>query len=160
MPKHWKKIALTLAAVSLVGAGCTAKTSTTVETPVVTTPPAVTATVGGEVTTPVVTTTTTVQVKDDASTAKTYTVEMAGDGFSPTSLTIKKGDTVTFKNVGSNAHWPASAPHPTHTDYPEFDPKHEIAPGQSWSFTFEKVGTWRYHDHLNSGETGIIIVTE
>ena len=155
MPKNWKKLALTLAAVALVGAGCTTNTSTTIETPTATAEP----TIATDASEPVKTKAS-VEVKSSISTAKTYTVEMAGDGFSPTSLSIKKGDTVTFKNVGSNSHWPASAPHPTHTVYPEFDPKSEVAPGQSWSFIFDKVGTWRYHDHLNSGETGVITVTE
>jgi len=151
MPKNWKKLALTLAAISLVGAGCTTNnievTEPTTDATTVTEPAKAT-------------TSASVEIKSDKATTRTYTVEMRGDGFSPTSLTIKKGDVVTFKNVGSNSHWPASAPHPIHTDYIEFDSKSEVAPGQSWSFTFDKVGSWRYHDHLNSGETGVITVTE
>ncbi len=158
MPKHWQKLALTLAAVALVGGGCTTSTETTddsdtEETETATTTPTTTPT-----TPPKGGTTTGVEVGEPI--VISATVEMSGDGFTPGSVTIKKGQIVSFKNVGSNAHWPASAPHPTHTDYPEFDPKHEIAPGQSWNFQFDKVGTWRFHDHLNSGEMGNIIVTE
>jgi plastocyanin len=89
---------------------------------------------------------------------QTHTISMTDAGFSVGTLTINKGDTVTFKNNGTKAIWPASAPHPTHTDYPEFDPKQAVAVGGSWSFTFTKVGTWRYHDHLNSTRFGTIIV--
>ena len=90
--------------------------------------------------------------------AKTYEVKMAGSAFDPASLTIKKGDTVKFVNTASKAIWPASAPHPTHTDYPEFDPKQGIAAGSSWSFVFTKTGTWKYHDHLNPAARGTITV--
>lgn len=89
-----------------------------------------------------------------------HEISMTDTGYSPSTLTIKNGDTVKFTNNGTKANWPASAPHPTHTDYPEFDPKQEIAVGQSWSFTFTKTGTWRFHDHLNATRFGSITVTE
>jgi plastocyanin len=73
---------------------------------------------------------------------------------------VKKGTKVTFVNNSTSAFQPASAPHPAHTDYPEFDPKRAIAAGASWEFTFDKVGTWRYHDHLNPTRFGTVIVTE
>jgi plastocyanin len=91
---------------------------------------------------------------------KTYNVSMTDAAFVPNTLTIKKGDTVKFTNNGTKAIWPASAPHPTHTDYPAFDPKKGVAVGESWSFTFTLVGTWKYHDHLNPTRFGSISVTE
>jgi hypothetical protein len=31
--------------------------------------------------------------------------------------------------------------------------------GEGWSFTFNKIGTWEYHDHLNPGDnTGMLVV--
>ena len=95
-------------------------------------------------------------------------VEITSDGFSPSSVTIVKGTTVTFINMDSSAHRPASNPHPAHTGYPEesdcagsaFDPCENIAAGESWSFTFNEVGSWGYHDHPSSGMTGTITVTE
>ena len=50
---------------------------------------------------------------------QTYTVEMTSTGFSPNSISIKAGDTVTFVNKDTTQHWPASAMHPTHSIYPE-----------------------------------------
>lgn len=87
-------------------------------------------------------------------------VFMKPDVFEPETLTIKKGATVEFKNEDSQARWPASNIHPTHGIYPEFDPKEPVEPGKSWSFKFDKVGSWKYHDHLIPYIRGVIVVTE
>lgn len=87
------------------------------------------------------------------------TVTMGASGFSPKQIRIGKGTTVTFQNTDSAPHWPASAPHPAHTNYPEFDPKQAVAAGASWSFTFNKPGVWSYHDHLNFPSYGFGTVT-
>ncbi|OGE80759.1 MAG: hypothetical protein A3H72_02400 [Candidatus Doudnabacteria bacterium RIFCSPLOWO2_02_FULL_48_8] len=89
---------------------------------------------------------------------KIVTVAITADGYSPSELTINKGDSVKFVNNDNRLHWPASAPHPTHTDYSEFDPKQGIAAGGSWAFTFDKTGTWKFHDHLNPARRGAITV--
>lgn len=89
-----------------------------------------------------------------------HTLILREDGFSPRELTIGKGDTVTFTTKRSTSFWPASDIHPTHTIYPEFDPRKPIGPQERWSFQFEKVGQWRYHDHLAPYFTGTIIVTD
>ena len=85
-------------------------------------------------------------------------VTYTDSGFSPSTLTIKAGDTVVFKNESSSAFWPASAVHPTHELYPEFDAKAAISLGSTYSFTFNRVGTWKYHNHLNASHTGTIVV--
>src|SRR5437868_6984243 len=51
------------------------------------------------------------------NTPKTYEVTLTDSGFSPSDLTVKAGDTVTWKNQSSSAMWVASAMHPTHTTY-------------------------------------------
>ena len=68
--------------------------------------------------------------------------------------------------------WVASAQHPSHTVYagtarqehcPDTaDTAFDQCAGESsgYSFTFEKVGTWNYHDHLNATVFGKVIVTE
>ncbi|MBI2623230.1 MAG: hypothetical protein HYW65_01475 [Candidatus Liptonbacteria bacterium] len=94
------------------------------------------------------------------------TVIYTDAGFSPATVTVKKGGTVTFKNNSSRAFWPASGPHPEHTGYPEkgtcggsaFDSCTAVAAGGEWSLTFNQIGTWRYHDHLNSVKRGTIVV--
>ncbi len=102
--------------------------------------------------------------------AEAAVVTFTENGYSPASVTIKKGDVVRFENRANRDTWPASAFHPTHTIYPEkttgdclgsaFDACRGVPPGESWAFTFNHVGTWRYHDHLNAAKTGTIIVTE
>ncbi len=89
---------------------------------------------------------------------KTVTISMTDSGFSPNTITINNGDTVKFVNNGTKGIWPASAPHPTHTDYPGFDAGKAVQPGGSYSFTFTKVGTWKYHNHSNSSQFGSITV--
>ena len=76
------------------------------------------------------------------------TILINDGGFNPVELSIKKGETVTFSNVGENEHWPASAIHPTHQVYPEFDPKKGLEEGEEWTFTFKRAGVWEMHDHL------------
>lgn len=85
----------------------------------------------------------------------TYTQE----GFEPNEITIQKGDTVTFVNNSDTPLWVASDPHPEHTDYPEFDvarSKGGQMPkiGENFSFTFSRLGTWAYHNHTASSDTG------
>ena len=89
-------------------------------------------------------------------------------GFVPNSVTIKKGETVTYKNDSKLAMWPASAKHPTHGNYPTtggclgstFDACKGVQPGESWSFQFDFVGTWPFHDHLTPKFFGKVIVEE
>ena len=103
------------------------------------------------------------------------TVRITSSGFEPKELTISQGETVTFVNQDSVEHWPASDNHPTHTLYPGsdikicfggteeeksqiFDACKGLARGEEYSFTFNKLGAWGYHDHKKSDLTGTIIV--
>lgn len=90
--------------------------------------------------------------------AETITVAMNDDGFTPREVRIARNDTIVFFNNDNLPRWPASNLHPTHTIYPEFDPKKPIAPGQSWTFVFNNAGTWKYHDHLLPHFRGTITV--
>jgi len=100
--------------------------------------------------------------ESDIQSGDTAVFEVVYDGtkFSPASLTIKQGDIVVFKNQSDGPFRVASDPHPTHSNYPEFDSKTAIAAGSSFEFKFTKIGTWGYHDHLNASATGTIKVTK
>ena len=100
---------------------------------------------------------------------ETVTVTYNDSGFSPQEVTIAKGSTINFVNKSSMPIWVASDPHPEHTDYPEFDTPRAIdrmpKMGEDFSFTFEKMGTWKYHSHTASGDgtdvgvhPGVVIV--
>ena len=79
-------------------------------------------------------------------------------GYEPQNITIEQGTTVSFTTTTGRQHWPASNLHPTHDEYSEFDPMEPVPANESWSFTFEKVGDWTYHDHLRAYFTGEITV--
>lgn len=91
-------------------------------------------------------------------TPKEVVVKYTDTGFVPKTVTINKGDTVKFVSEASRTMWPASDVHPTHLLYPEFDAKARLMTGQSYSFTFSKVGTWGYHNHTNANFTGTVVV--
>lgn len=99
-------------------------------------------------------------------------VTYSDSGYSPLTITVKKGDTVVFENKSSRMVWTASAVHPTHKAYPGsdiakcgtlsgrdmFDSCKGYEPGESWAFKFNETGTWKYHNHLQPKHTGIIVV--
>lgn len=89
---------------------------------------------------------------------KIHSIVLTKEGFFPNEATIRQGDTVVFTTTAGEDFWPASDLHPTHGIYPEFDPKQPVLPNSSWSFKFDKVGTWPYHDHLSPLDGGTIIV--
>lgn len=99
------------------------------------------------------------------------TVTYTTDGFAPKAVTIKKGGTVTWLNQGGGNMWVGAASHPTHTSYSgttlaehcggtapdSFD---QCENGETYSFTFDKVGTWYYHNHSRASHFGSVVVVE
>jgi plastocyanin len=111
---------------------------------------------------------------EETQTPATGTTVIYSDrGFSPASLTVPLGTTVTFINQSSRDMWVASAMHPAHTVYsgtslsehcPDtantaFDACAAITSGNSFSFTFNKEGTWKYHNHTNATDYGSVVAT-
>lgn len=102
----------------------------------------------------------------------TAAVTYSASGFSPAEVTIKKGGTVTWRNTSGGQMWVASAQHPSHMVYSGTS-REQHCPDTSgtafdqcagetgnYSFTFQKVGTWNYHDHLSAQKFGKVIVVE
>ncbi len=81
-------------------------------------------------------------------------------GYVPAQITVKKGTTVTFRNESSSGMWTASAVHPTHQLLPGFDQLKSVGSGGTYGYTFTKVGTWQYHNHVKATDTGAVVVTE
>ncbi|OGI68075.1 hypothetical protein A2738_02715 [Candidatus Nomurabacteria bacterium RIFCSPHIGHO2_01_FULL_42_15] len=108
---------------------------------------------------------TTDQTTNDSNIASPVII-YSNTGYAPSTITIKAGTIVTFKNESSLSMWTASASHPTHGVYPTtggclgstFDSCKGILPGESWSFKFDEVGNWKYHDHLKPSFFGTIVV--
>lgn len=102
----------------------------------------------------------------------TATVTYDGNSFSPQSVTVRRGGTVTWVNSSGESMWIASAQHPTHTAYdgttredhcpdPAGEAFDQCAGGTgNYSFTFDKTGAWNYHDHLNPTVFGSVRVVE
>ncbi|MBI5134295.1 MAG: hypothetical protein HZA81_02840 [Candidatus Taylorbacteria bacterium] len=84
-------------------------------------------------------------------------VAYTGLGFSPREAMVALGGKVTFTNKSSSNLWVASDPHPTHNGYPGFDQGRSVPPGGSWTFTFEREGSWTYHNHIISTHRGTVV---
>jgi plastocyanin len=90
-------------------------------------------------------------------TAAVHQVILTADGFSPATLTIKAGDSVTWINQSGADATVNSNPHPTHTDYPPLN-LGTFSNGASLSLTFPKKGTYGFHNHFDPSQKGTIIV--
>lgn len=104
--------------------------------------------------------------KEPEAGTQTVVVTYTDAGYSPADISIKNGDRIIFQNNSSRAMWTASAFHPSHRAYPttggcigsSFDACAGIQPGESWAFTFNVSGTWKYHNHLLPAHTGSVVV--
>lgn len=74
--------------------------------------------------------------------------------FIPQQIKVKKGGKVTWVNKGKFFVWPFSE------EYPSLDSLRGISNGESYSAVLDKVGSWKYHDYLNSVNSGVIDVME
>ena len=85
-------------------------------------------------------------------------ITLTPQGYEPNEVTIAVGSTVTFVNETNKPFWPASNLHPTHGMYPAFDPQRPLEPTEEWQFTFDRVGSHTFHDHIRSYFRGTIHV--
>lgn len=86
------------------------------------------------------------------------TVRYTNSGFQPKKLTVPVGTMVEFINQSDTRMWVASNVHPGHDLLPTFDEFKAVEKGQSYMYTFDKKGTWPYHDHENPAVEGVIVV--
>jgi plastocyanin len=87
------------------------------------------------------------------SVTKTIPVSVAAvtitkDGFTPSTIQVERGITVTWTNTDSATHQVVTDPHPGHTNLKDLD-SDPLNQGDSSSFTFENTGTFTYHDEMN-----------
>lgn len=86
------------------------------------------------------------------------TISYDGTTFSPSTTTIKAGQSVKVSNDSSDAALDFdSDPHPTHTNNPDLNAG-DIEPGQSKTFSTDKTGTWGFHNHLDPSQHGELVV--
>lgn len=86
------------------------------------------------------------------------TIRYTNEGYVPANITVKAGTMVMFVNESDQDMWVASNGHPAHTDLPTFD-QFEFSPkGSQYVYTFDQVGSWKYHDHIAPIYGGVITV--
>jgi plastocyanin len=88
------------------------------------------------------------------NTQATDKVTISNFSFSPASITVKKGTAVTWTNHDSVAHTVVE------TDGQTGPQSQDIANGQSYSFTYNTVGTFHYHCSIHPDMTGQVVVTD
>lgn len=84
----------------------------------------------------------------------TNKVTIQNFAFSPAAITVKKGATVTWTNNDQVAHTV------TETDGKTGPDSSALNPGQTFTFTYNSVGTFQYHCSIHTSMTGTVTVTE
>lgn len=101
-------------------------------------------------------------------------ITLTENGFFPASVSVARGETVRFINDSSRGMWVGTDEHPTHTEYDgtstrehcvngmntgtSFDQCASVAKGEFWDYTFEKTGTFGFHNHVGASNTGTVVV--
>jgi len=84
----------------------------------------------------------------------TSSVTIQNFAFSPANITVKKGTTVTWTNKDSTPHTVVE------TDGQDGPVSDNLANGKSYSFTYNNVGTYKYHCSIHPNMVGTVTVTE
>lgn len=88
--------------------------------------------------------------QSSSSTAQSATVSIANMAFSPVTITIKQGDTVTWTNNDSTAHTVTS-------NNGSFD-SGSLSKGKTFAHTFDTAGTFEYHCTFHPSMKGTVVV--
>jgi plastocyanin len=90
----------------------------------------------------------------EAAPVTSDTVAIADMAFSPANITVKKGTAVTWTNNDTVGH------DVTETDGKDGPKSSTLSKGESYSFTYTTVGTFKYHCSIHPDMTGTVTVTE
>jgi plastocyanin len=85
---------------------------------------------------------------------KSTAIIIGANGFEPASLTVKKGVVISWTNKDASAHAidPAEGSEGPHSP--------QLKPGESYSYSFAKAGTYRYIDVMHPDRSGSVTVTD
>ncbi len=89
--------------------------------------------------------------------SQTNSVTLTSSGFTPQSIMVKAGTTVTWTNNSGATATVDSANHPIHLAYSPLN-LGNFASGETLSLVFDRPGTYKYHNHLNASQTGVVVV--
>lgn len=85
--------------------------------------------------------------------AETNLVTVKDMAFAPATIKVKVGTKVTWTNNDSRTHTVAS--------YDGHIPSsQDIRPGETYSYTFTKTGTFKYHCSIHPNMKGVVVVTD
>jgi amicyanin len=90
-------------------------------------------------------------VSTPTTSSQTHSITISGFAFSPSTLTIKKGDTVTWTNQDST-------PHTIVSDSGNEISSVSLLKGNTYSHTFNSAGTFDYHCSIHPSMKAKIIV--
>lgn len=90
--------------------------------------------------------------KSNDNTPTANKVSISGMAYSPASLTVATGSTVTWTNTDTAVHSVATADGSINSG--------DITAGSSYTQTFANAGTFNYYDTHNKNMTGVLIITK
>lgn len=88
------------------------------------------------------------------NTSEAQAVSIKDMAFTPASITVKKGTTVTWTNDDAVAHTVVETDGQTGPDSATIQPK------GTYAFTYNTTGTFRYHCSIHPNMTGTVVVTQ
>lgn len=91
------------------------------------------------------------QISSPNSASKIENIVINNFAFSPSSFTIKKGDTIIWTNMDSASHTVVS-------DSGNEISSGSISKGKTYSHTFDNIGTFSYHCSIHPSMKGTIVV--
>lgn len=97
-------------------------------------------------------------IPSDQTSVSQVAVTYTDNGFAPKVIRVKAGTSVTFDNRSATGMWVISDAHPTHRILPGLNEKASAASGGSYTYVFNSVGTWPYHNEVNLSAQGTVIV--
>jgi plastocyanin len=92
--------------------------------------------------------------QNSGSTSQTNAVSITNFAFNPSNITVKKGTTVTWTNKDSVAHTV------TENDGQDGPKSNDLNQNQTYSFTYNTVGTFKYHCSIHPDMIGSVTVTD
>jgi len=93
----------------------------------------------------------------EAMSQKEDTVTLSAEGFTPATITVKKGDKVVWINKSGDSATVDSNNHPSHLLYPPLN-LGSFNDGEKHELVFDKAGSYGYHDHFHPSRKGTVVV--
>jgi plastocyanin len=92
-------------------------------------------------------------------TASTARVTVMATGFQPSELAVKTGTKVVWTNEDTKGHSVGANPYPSHDSLRALVSP-ILSQDQTYTYTFDKAGTYYYHDDQNPTLNAKIVVTD